>query len=178
MTDKKEIKKISLWELSEEFEILEELLIESGGEITEDHQELIEHVEMLLKTKADGVVGFINKQKDLMKIASEKIKDLQEFKKAREKSIDSFSNYIIQCMNKLEMEKIQGDFNKISIRKPTKIVSIDDESEIPPAFIQVIPATVSIDKNAIKKALKTGEYVNGASLADGKKSLNISKRTK
>jgi len=176
MEQNKNLKKINLWEIGEEFETLEELLIESGGEITETHEELILHVENLLKTKTDGVVAYIEKQKDLISLADEKIKALQDFKKARKKATESLSGYVIQCMNKLEKKEIKGEFNRIKIRKPVEIVEIEDSSKIPLQFITLVPAVEQVDKAAVKKALKNNELVEGAKLIEGKKSLTITKR--
>ena len=172
-----ELAKINLWDIAEEFEALEEMIIDAGGEVTGSHDELMEHVESILKTKTDGVVGYIDQQKDLIKLADEKIKALTDFKKARKKAIEGLSGYVIACMEKMETPKIQGSFHKIAIRKPVQIVSIDDETKVPMSFTKVIPATVSIDKVELKKALKNGEIIEGITLVDGKKSLTISKRT-
>ncbi len=169
-------KKTSLYDIAKEVELLDDLLMQNDGEIDSDSEELLNQVETLLEHKADGVVEFIEQQKNLIAIAGTRIKEFQEFKKSRENSINRIIEYTIMCMNKMDKKVINGNFHKISFRKPSVKVSITDEDKIPLEFLTV-KSTTSINLNEIKKAIKTGEVVDGAELIDGNQTVSFGKRT-
>ena len=67
------------------------------------------------------------------------------------------------------MPKITGDFGSISIRKPSQVLLIENESRIPEEFCHY---EKKINNAAVKEALKEGQ-VEGARLVDGKRSVMI-----
>ena len=95
----------------------------------------------------------------------------------RAKAIESRSNslkaYLLDNMQRLNIKEISCPQFKITIRKPQKIVSLVSDIDAIPAEYKKSVTTESVDKMAIKKALKAGELVSGAELIDGKTSLII-----
>jgi hypothetical protein len=161
---------ISLYEISEEFNKLEDLILESGGEISEEQEELVAYFENLLTTKTDNMVQFVQKLEDEIDLADKHIKRLNAYKQARKAAIERLKTYTADCMKKLSKTNLKGDLCEIKLRTPLKKVEIYDESKIPSHFIKT---TYSVSADAVKKVLNEGVEVSGARLVDGKISVQF-----
>jgi|SRR5690554_789723 len=162
---------LSLYQISEELTALDELLKHDGGEITKEYEDLEKTVMYLMETKVDGCVEYVNREKDLITLGKEKIKQLQDFVKARERKVERFSEYVKLVLDKTDRKALTGSLNQIKVRKPSQVLVIEDESAVPVEFTTV-ETVVKIDKAGLKKAVKAGE-VNHPKLRleDGKTSL-------
>lgn len=163
-------KKLNLYNITEEIEAFAELMIMEEGEISESSESLERQIEHLLATKTEGCINFVDREKDLIAIADEKIKALQDFKKKKKNSIDRFQKYVGDCLEKTGRESFESDLYKIKFRKPSKVLSIEDENSVPVEFVTVETVT-KIDKRALTAAVKKGLQVDGITLQDGKKNL-------
>ena len=81
-------------------------------------------------------------------------------KKSRSKAIDRLENALLVAMRVFGVEKIESPVMKIVVRK-SESVEFDDSGPIPERFI-IVKTSESIDKVAIKAAIKAGEGVPGA----------------
>ena len=75
-------------------------------------------------------------------------------------------------MQDLNLEKIQTELGTLTIAKNPVSVEIYDETLIADEYKKE-KVTVSIDKTAIKNAIKNGKDVQGARLVEDKTSLRI-----
>jgi len=71
-------------------------------------------------------------------------------------------NYLSYTLLKTETKELETEVAKLSFRK-SEAVSILDDSIIPEEFTKEI-VSVSVDKTAIKKAIKEGRSIDGAEL--------------
>jgi len=159
---------LSLYDLSKDFSLMMDQLAESGGELTENQEEILKQIQTSLTTKTDNVVQWVHSQEDLIALADQRIKALQDFKKSINTKLSNFDGYVDACLKTLKQSKIDGQLYKISVRKPRKVVVIDDENKIPLEFIKTPEPVSSISLTDIQKALKEGQEVPGASLQDSK----------
>lgn len=161
----------SLYEITTELEAFNDLLEESGGEITEENEALMLRVNDLLTTKLDSCVSYMEREKDLLDLSSQKIKRLQDFKKHKQAKIARFEDYVFTCMQRLGRDTLNGKHAQIKLRKPSKILVIDDEKAVPMEYTKVETIT-TIDKAGLKKAVKLETFSHPSiRLEDGKKSL-------
>jgi len=156
----------NLYKLTEQFNYLDEMLLKSEGEITDEYNELFAKIMPLLLTKVDGCCGFVQKQSDLIVAAQNRIADLNKFIKTRENTLERFNDYIAVCLEKSGQEIISGEFHEIKMSKARKVVKILKENEISSDYVES-KMTVTIDKKAIKNDLEKGLKVQGACLIDG-----------
>ena len=132
-------------------------------EMAEDNEALKEYLDsarLTLNEKVNNIVKFergLNAGADAIDI---EIKRLSELKRSLNKKADNIKEYISIQMQKNGIEKIKTDIAELSFRKSEQVI-ISDDKEIHPAFI-LIKEVRSIDKLAIKKAIKTGTDVRGA----------------
>lgn len=167
--------KLSLYEISQEFAALEELTELEGGEITPELEELQERCASLIKNKTDGFVSYIEMLKDEMALADLRAKKAMEFKKVRSNAIDRLSQFAIDSLKNANVKDFTGSVASIKLVKPTKVLSIENENTIPVQFLKTTPAVITVDKMALKKAIKNGDYEGDAArLVDGKQNVKFS----
>ena len=163
---------VTLYQITTEFKQIEEALMESGGELTSEVELALKEVSGLLTLKTDSVVGWVNSQEDLIEAADRRIKELLTFKTRISRGVDSLNGYLLNCMDNLGEVEIKGQFNKVLIRKPVKVLEIFDEDQIPTDYLTQVK-TIKISKPDIKKAIKNGEEVPGCRLVDGNRKVSF-----
>ena len=99
----------------------------------------------------DGISRFIDK--------------LTQRKSRLTKTMKTKDAIILSAMERANIPNIKGPLFTISKKNTAASVIINDESEIPASFFKTAEPT--LNKSEIKKALKAGEEVPGASLSNG-----------
>lgn len=148
----------SLYVISQEAIELASLL--EDGEFTPEMETTLTINQSELQEKAINY-GYVIKSlsEDVSSIDSE-IKRLQAIKTAKVNAIDRMKESVLKAMNIYGIHKINSPTLNLSIRK-SKSVEIIFEGVIDDKFKKE-KITVSIDKTAIKKAIESGETVEGA----------------
>lgn len=82
---------------------------------------------------------------------------------------DAVKKYLHQCMNMAGVQKIEHPQFTITVRKNPDSVQIDGLDLIPKDYMREIPAKYEPDKTLIKKAIKDGFEVPGASLVSSER---------
>lgn len=133
---------------------------EDTGEVLNLGQ--IEALDAQFEQKAESVACYI---KNLAAFSAD-LKTAEESMKARrqaaDKKIDALKKYLTTWLDAVGKDKVETVNAKISFRKSDQ-VQIDDESALPADFVKVVTETKP-DKTAIKKAIKDGAEVPGATL--------------
>lgn len=152
---------ITLFEKAEQGELTKEEIEEQGKDLA-----------ISLKNKSTSIIGYIRN----LDLTSEAIKNeidrLTTMKKAIDNKNAKFKEYVKQNMEELELQKIDTELGTLSIAKNPASVEIYDESMIADEYKKE-KVTVTIDKTAIKNAIKEGKEVEGARLVEDKTSLRI-----
>ena len=97
---------LSLYNIAEEQEAITALLEMDQGEITEDHEALIEQVEQMIAHKTDRVVGFYNFLTDEINNAKKRRDEISDFIKVREAAQKRLKDYVGSCMKKLKTKAL------------------------------------------------------------------------
>lgn len=128
-------------------------------------------------TKAESVSLYIKELEAGAKALGESIKNLQSRKKAMENKVEHLKTYLINSMDTVNETKIETDKVRISLRNNAPSVLVYDEK----AFINQYKGNrddllkysePTINKTAIKDALKSGEDIAGATL-ESKRTVTI-----
>jgi hypothetical protein len=152
---------ISLYQMTEAFQTLENME-------DEEMAPYLESLEVQIENKVDAIVKYRQNLTLGASAIDQEIQRLTKMKQAAEKRAESLKSYISSAMLTHNIEKIDTGLFKLSFLK-SESVEIINEQEIPAEFIKV-KTTTSVDKVEIKKLLKKGIEVNGASL---RKSNNL-----
>lgn len=154
----------SLFNLAKEYEELYDALLDSAdeetGELDVDISKALETVQGTFKEKASATAivsrELVNYKEDI----DREIKRLQALKKHVERENERVRMYLSEALRAAGIESIKGVYANISFRKSEQTV-IDDESQLPEEYVKV-KTTYIPDKEAIKKAIKSGVEVTGA----------------
>lgn len=155
---------MTLYHITSEQLRINELLEESGGELTPEIEEALMLNAENFEIKADGYIESISRYKALAEAADVRIKEMQRIKKTSENIEKRLKERLLQAMMILGMDKMEVGLRKLSIRNTTA-VSITDEAHIPAEYIII---EQKYDKTRIKDALKNGDVIPGAELVTNK----------
>lgn len=157
---------MSLYNIAQELLAFEEMLLLDQGEMTEAHEQLLTEFNSWLSTKTDSIVWLSCKLEDEIAMADLHSKRIALYKKARVNAVERLRQYVTQQMDIMQTDKIKGELGEISIRKPVKVLHVEDANLVPVEFTKV---KVELDDAKIKGALKNGTDVSGARLIDGQR---------
>ena len=139
----------TLFQISEVMNMITQTLIENGGEINEELEELLTITQDKLENKAVDYAAVIRSLGYDNQIIDQEIKRLQNIKRVRENSINNLKQRLTDAMEQFEIDEIATPTTKINFR-PSTSLSIIDEKAIPAEYKTVV-TNVKIDKNQIKK---------------------------
>lgn len=151
-------------------------VLENGFSFDEETGEVLFDTESLdtlqgeYNEKIDNIVCFIKDLEALNLAIKNEKKALDERIKMNDNKIERLKGYIVGSLNQRQLKKFETSKNKLSFRK-SESVNVLDESLIDKKFMKE-KITYSVDKTSIKKALKNGEVVDGATL-EVKENLQI-----
>lgn len=148
----------ALYHIEQELNAINEELINAGGEITPELESKLAITQEELSVKATnyGLV-MLNNEADITAIDAE-IKRLQALKAPLESTNKKLKEAISNAMLMYGLEKVESATLKLSFRK-SEAVEVFDESKLNQKYFNYKP---TVDKTAIKAALKAGEEVDGA----------------
>ena len=156
----------SLFQIEQEFLLLNEQIQQEEGILTEETIEALKINHSELQRKAVGYVFVIKKNDAECMIIDQEIKRLQGLKKVRENANERLKEAVKTAMNLYEIPEIKTELIKINFRKSVETI-IDDKELIPSEFIKV-EVVKTPDKTAIKKSIQEGKVIEGAHLQENK----------
>ena len=140
-------------------------LAENGEDVTDTLLSLDGDIEV----KAENTNKVIKMFGGYNTSIDEEIKRLQEVKKHNENAIERLKNGIENMMIALNKSEIKTPlFSAKWVKNPPKVI-IDDEKNIPAKYLTYIPATTTVNKNALKDDLKNGIELPYAHIEQGKR---------
>ena len=99
----------------------------------------------------------------------EEIKRLQEIKKHNETAVERLKTGIENMMIALQKSELKTPlFSAKLVKNPPKVV-ITDEKNVSAKYLTYIPATTTVNKNALKEDLKNGIELPFAHLEQGRR---------
>lgn len=171
------------WRLNSHMASLTSQLIENGGELTEDLEQVFNTIQWQQAEMADGLqsmVAYAKEQEDALK---SEIKRLQDLKKSRTQCVETIKRYMVDYMTAHNIEAIDGQFCHISLRKSPESVDFIEDDEIAPyrkaieEFAKTLPPFIKIEASVLstplKEWLRNGGVTAGAALNNTKKTLSI-----
>ncbi|MEN2352348.1 siphovirus Gp157 family protein [Limosilactobacillus fermentum] len=120
-----------------------------------------------IEDKADNIAAWIDDLTSAAKRKKAKAKEWNDSAKADLNKADSLKHYLIQELAYAGKKKMETDRFLLSTRNNDPSTIIDDETLIPDTFKNT-KVTESVDKTAIKEAIKLGKDVPGAHLQPSK----------
>lgn len=157
-------------EFAELFDRFDELSEEDDPTLLEAWFDTLEGIEGAFNQKAVNVALYIKSLSAEADAIKAEMKSLQSRAKAKENKAKRLKEYLLECMERIQLTKIDEPAARISVRNNPESVRIADEA----SFIAWAKGNAAellryaepdIDKTAIKKALSSGEIeIPGAAL--------------
>jgi hypothetical protein len=141
---------------------------ERGDLTTEQFREAVIELEESKVEKCGNAICYLNMLKhgiEDMKAEEKRIATMRKALESRAKNLESAFAYVLKNMGDKE---VITKYGVMKVRKNPPSVVIDDLSKVPTKF-QHQKIEVTIDKTAIKKAIQSGEKVDGAHIEQGEK---------
>lgn len=151
---------LTIFNISAEQLRINEMLEESGGELTPEIEEALTLNQQNFAIKSEGYIESIARYEALSEAAAERIKQLQGYKRTADNIRTRLKERLAYGMQMMGYPSIDVGLHKVSLRTTTS-VNITDEARIPAEFIKV---ETKVDKKRIGDAIKSGELVTGAEL--------------
>lgn len=134
-------------------------------------RDTIEGLQGDMQEKCTNVAAFIRNTESL----ADQIKQAEQAMAARRKALESRADrirqYLLENMQRTGITKIDSPWFKIALANNPPSVVVDDEDTLKfayPEFVKVV-TTESLDKAAIKEAIKAGQIVEGAHLVQAER---------
>jgi hypothetical protein len=152
--------RLSLYEIEDAKDFIERMILDDETELEEYSKALA----IQEKNKVNAIVGYLREVEltaENAEVESKRLADIAKFYRNREERI---KKSVAWAMQSHDIEKIETDMFRLSFRKSESVL-VDDVEKLPEEFVVL---KKSADKVKIKKALKDGETVEGATLVEAK----------
>lgn len=142
----------TLFSLSQEMAILDELLTESGGELTEEVSVALARIGAKLETKTDGLGWFIRTCEARRDGYKRTAADLTAKASVESNKIDRLKEYVKACMEQLGAKKLEGTVYAFAIQKnggkpPIKLLEpYASDPDLLPRHLTRITVTPDLDR--------------------------------
>jgi hypothetical protein len=157
----------SIYDINKAFQSIVDMV--ADGELTqEDFQQALAELEQSKVEKCGNAICYLNMRKqaiEAMKAEEKRISTQRKMLEKGNKSLEEAFAYVLKNMGDKE---VITKYGVMKVRKNPPSVVIDDLSKVPTKF-QHQKIEVTIDKTAIKKAIQSGEKVDGAHIEQGEK---------
>jgi hypothetical protein len=153
--------------MTHEFQILTEMLEDETAPQDEIGKALIA-LQSDIVTKAENGMAYMAKLEEVIAGAKAEKKRIDAFIKAMESRKKRIEGAYIYALKTLGTDAILTNKGEMKVRKNPPSVVIDDVAKIPTEF-QNQKIDVTIDKVALKKAIQSGEKVDGAHIEQSEK---------
>lgn len=155
----------SMYSMTHEFQILTEMLEDETAPQDEIGKALIA-LQSDIVTKAENGMAYMSKLEEVIAGAKAEKKRIDAFIKAMESRKKRIEGAYIYALKTLGTDAILTNKGEMKVRKNPPSVVIDDVAKIPTEF-QKQKIDVTIDKVALKKAIQSGETIEGAHIEQG-----------
>jgi hypothetical protein len=156
----------SIYKIQNDFQLIIAEVINNEGEITPELETALTINKEQLQSKAVDYCYVIKQlDYDCEQIDNE-IARLNKLKKVRSNLTDRLKNTVSSAMQLYDVEKIETPLIKLSFRN-SESVEITNEQQLDACFI-VTKTVTTPDKKAIKDAIKSGVFVEGATISYNK----------
>jgi hypothetical protein len=157
----------SIYDVNKAFQSLAEML-ENGDLSQEDFASALAELEQSKVEKCGNAICYLNMLKhgiEDMKAEEKRIATMRKALESRAKNLESAFAYVLKNMGDKE---VITKYGVMKVRKNPPSVVIDDLSKVPTKF-QHQKIEVTLDKVAIKNAIKAGEEVDGCHIEQSEK---------
>lgn len=138
-------------------------LDEETGEITFDETNLDE-LRLMFRDKAEACALYVKDQRALAKAIRDEEISLAERRRSAERRADRVERYLLSHIDELPDRRLETPRVALSTRRSTA-VEVYNDGMVPDEYM-TYKTTKTVNRDAIRKALKAGEIVPGCQLEE------------
>ena len=153
----------SLYNINNDYLELISQVEEAEGVLTPELEQALTINKSELEVKSIAYVEVIKQRESLNERIDNEIKRLQALKKSNDTLVSKLKSNLLQAVNLFG--NYEAGFIKLSTRKSKQVVIDYDVNDLPKQY-KVVKVTETADKVAIKKAIESGEEVEGCRLVE------------
>ena len=153
----------SLYVIKEEYLDLISQIEQAEGELTPDLESALTINKSELEVKSIAYVEVIKQRESFNARIDEEVKRLQAIKKANDNLVLRLKNNLLNAVNMFG--NFEAGFLKLSTRKSKSVEVNIDTNDLPKEF-KSIKVTEAPDKTAIKKAIESGQEIEGCRIVE------------
>ena len=157
----------SIYDVNKAFQSLVDML-ENGDLSQDDFASALAELEQSKVEKCGNAICYLNMLKhgiEDMKAEEKRINTMRKALESRAKNLENAFAYVLKNMGDKE---VITKYGVMKVRKNPPSVVVDDVTQIPTQY-QKQKIEVTLDKTAIKKAIQSGEKVDGAHIEQNEK---------
>jgi hypothetical protein len=153
----------SLYQINSEYLDLISQIEQAEGELTPELESALTINKSELEVKSIAYVEVIKQRESFNARVDEEVKRLQAIKKANDNLVLRLKNNLLNAVNMFG--NFEAGFLKLSTRKSKSVEVNIDTNDLPKEF-KSIKVTEAPDKTAIKKAIESGQEVEGCRIVE------------
>ena len=152
---------MKLYEVTKDIEdLLNEMEITGSGDSDKEfYSDTMDGLQLSWKEKAGGVSAYIGNLEATVAAIKNAEKNMAERRKSILRNVESLKKYLMDNMDRLNIDKIETEYFVAKIKKNPPKVVINNEEEVPEDFWDKQVKWV-INKTKIKEALKGDGKIN------------------
>lgn len=136
---------------------------QAEGVLTPELEQALTINKSELEVKSIAYVEIIKQRESLNDRIDNEIKRLQALKKSNDTLVSKLKNNLLNAVN--IFGNYEAGFIKLSTRKSKQVVVDYDVNDLPKQY-KIVKVTETADKVAIKKAIESGEEVEGCRIVE------------
>jgi homospermidine synthase len=153
------------FELAGEWDALDQLLEETGGELTPEIESLMDGLNASTNEKIERIALVVLRKKSEAKAIKEQADRLAARGKARENAATRLTEYLTRVMQSVGKDKVEGVLVTVVFQKGPPALMVDDSWDtdalrglqmVRPELVRYIPESFAVDKRAVIDAANAG----------------------
>ena len=168
-----------LYDITEDLRALEDLLVETGGDISDPEvasavDAWFSELQTDLEGKVDGYAALIRMMETRAEVRKTEAKRMADLQRADENAAHRLKSRLQEHLDVLGIARVDTPHFTVSVQNAGGKVKLDvhDEEAVPQEF-QRERTIIELDKEAIREALEAGREVPGAVLMERGRVLRI-----
>lgn len=157
----------SIYDINKAFQSIVDMV--ADGELTqEDFQQALAELEQSKVEKCGNAICYLNMRKQAIEAMKAEEKRISTQRKMLEKGNKSLEEAFAYVLNNMGDKEVITRYGVMKVRKNPPSVVVDDITKIDSKYTRQ-KIQIDVDKVAIKKAIQSGEKVDGARLESSEK---------
>ena len=149
----------TLYELTNQYQQLLELESEIDEQTFID---TLQSIDEAIEDKAENLAKVIKEIESTVSVITNEISRLQSKKQALNNRVANLKTYLQGEMEKVNKTKVKGALFTVNIQNNPPSLKVENTDKIPKGFY--IEQEPTLDKKALKEAVKNGEVIEGVAL--------------